>query len=213
MSVVLFPSVFIQRRQWTAALFHRWEGQSHPLLKTWAMPCKMEQSTSGNQIRPYWHCAQPFYDSRHFVCCDKTDFVIHFPANTSPATLALSPQHTPTAPYPSAWTLMSKKKRRRMKRRQTSLKITAANNRTSRSTNTSCTTPLHTSCSSMAWSRPQPPARGIWTGQSQGPWLTAGAQHLKTTSHQAGPVLSAPRKDPSLQMVTSTRQSPLPRIL
>lgn len=135
---------------------------------------------------------------------------MHFPANTSQALL---PQHTPTAPYPCSWTLTGRKRmRRRQRRRQTqsSLKITAAKTITGRSTNTSCTTPLHTSCSSVDWSRPQPPAPGIWTDRSQGPWLTAGAQHLMTTSHQAGPVLSAPRRDPSLQTAISTRQS-LPR--
>lgn len=148
---------------------------------------------------------------------DCTDIlVMHFPARTSPATLALSPQHTPTAPYPSAGILMNRTKMKRKQRRrqtQSSLKITAANTTTSRSWNISCTTPPHTSCSAMGWSRPQLPAPGIWTDQSQGPWLTAGAQHLRTTSHQAGPVSSARQRAPSLQMEISTRQSPLHGIL
>lgn len=134
---------------------------------------------------------------------------MHFTANTSPATRTLFPQHTPTAPYPSAWIQMDRKrmmKRQRRRQTQSLQKVTIANTTTGRSTNTSCTIPLHTSCSSTGWSRPQPPAPGIWTDQSQGPWLTAGAQHLRTTSHQAGPVLSAPQKDPSLQTAISTRQ-------
>lgn len=141
---------------------------------------------------------------------------MHFPASISPAILALPPQHTPTAPYPTAWILMNRMKMKRKQRRRrtpTLLEITTANTTTSRSRNSSCTTPLHTSCSSMGWSRPQPPAQAIWTDQSQGPWLSAGAQHLRTTSHQAGPALSAHQKDPSLQMEILTRQSPLHGIL
>ena len=135
---------------------------------------------------------------------------MHLPA----ATLVLFPQHTPTAPYPSVWTPTGKKKKKRTttrgrrRRRQTrsSPKAATANTTTGRSTNTSCTTRLRTGCSSTGWSRPQPRASGIWTDQSRGPWLTAGARHLRTTSHQAGPVLSAPRRDPSSRTAILTRR-------
>ena len=133
-----------------------------------------------------------------------------------PATSTLFPQHTPTAPYPSAWTPMTqkmKRMRRRTRRTWSQRNVSAASNTSGRATNSRCTASLRTSCLCMAWSRPQRPARGIWTGQSQGPWLTAGAQRLRTTSRQAGPVLSAPPRDPSLQMETSTRQWPLRGIL
>lgn len=144
---------------------------------------------------------------------------MHLSANTPPATQARSPQRTPTAPYSTTTTrrrtttMTRGEKRTRKTWMRSSQKIATANSRTGPSTKPSCT-PLNTSCCSMASSRPQSPlARGIWTGQWQGPWSTAGARPPRTTSHQAGPVLSAPRKDPSSQTATSTRQSPLRGIL
>lgn len=115
--------------------------------------------------------------------------VCFFPANTIPSIPVLSLHHTHTAPYPSAWTLMNRRTPRRRKQMQSLLTAGTANTTTGRSTNNSCSIPLHANCSSTAWTRHQTPAPGIWTDQSRAQWLTAGAQHLRTTFLQAGPAL------------------------
>lgn len=126
-------------------------------------------------------------------------------AAMAPATPPLSPRHTPTAPYASEWTRTDRKTMRRKKRKRRTwslLEITVAEDTTVPDSNTHrCT-----SCSTAARSRPRPPARGISTSQSRAPWSTAGDRHPRTTSHQAGPVLGALRRDPSLQTATLTRR-------
>lgn len=130
-----------------------------------------------------------------------------FPSRPAPATSPRFPRHTPTAPYTSAWAWMDRKMKKNRRKRRTrptgsQLKTPAAENTTAPDSSTH----LCTSCSTAARSRPQPPARGIWTARSMVPWLTAGDRHPRTTSHQAGLALGAHRRDPSLRMVTLTRR-------
>lgn len=232
MSVVLFLTVLMRRKEQKVVPLRQLEGQLHLPLKcpivtrllhyhreTWVMAYMTELNTWGNLVKLAWlhWTVCKWYHKFLLLWQDFTDILfMHFPARTSPATHALSPQRTPTAPYPYVEILMNRmrmKRKQRTRQTQSSLKITAANTTTSRSRNISCTTPLRTSCSAMGWSRHQLPAPGIWTDQSQGRWLTAGAQHPRTTSHQAGPASSVRQRDPSLQMEISTRQSPLHGIL
>lgn len=108
-------------------------------------------------------------------CADANLWVLHPLHGPSPH---LTPMATSQGPWCLTWTLTPQKRRRtrptwRLPRCRTGGSFCAA------------------------WSRPLPPAWGIWRALWQAPWSMAGAQPRKKTTSPAGAPASAPPTDPS----------------